>query len=617
MALIITVIAIAMVVFHLYTAGFVQLAALQQRPVHLAFALVLTFLIYSHTKKGGRTVTPLDIILILASLACCGNTAFVTYPTLYERFGVAWTSDIILGFILVVLILEMTRRLMGWILPAITLIFIAYGFLGPYIPIPYLSHTGMDISRFIEYQYLSTEGIYTIPLGVSATFVAVFVIFAAFLVGSGVGDFFMDSSKAAAGHMTGGPAKVAVVSSAAMGTISGSAVANVVTTGSVTIPLMKRMGFSPSLAGGVEATASTGGQIMPPLMGAAAFIIASIVGVPYIIVCLACAIPAILYFFSLFLQVHFESTKLGLKGLPREELPRLWPVVKQGAYLMLPLVVLIWLLVSGATAVKAGFYGIVAVVVVSAIRKSTRMGPRKILQAMENGARGILVIASACACSGIIVGILTLTGMGLKLSFLLITISQGILPVLLLLTMAACIVLGMGVTTTAAYILVAILVAPALGQMGVELLPAHIFVFYFAVMSTITPPVCLASYAAAGIAGSDPMRTGFTGWRIGLAGVIVPFFLIYNPQITLLMGDPLGTGWAVVRAIVGVLALAPGVCGYLFRGLKIYHRVILLACIPLLIPPNLLWNIVAVGIIAAIFVLEWLTTRIGSKAGQA
>ena len=307
---------------------------------------------------------------------------------------------------------------MGWALPIITLIFIAYGFLGSYIHLPYIGHSGMDISRFISYEYLSTEGLFTVPLGVSATFIAVFVIFAAFLVNSGVGDFFMEAATAIAGDKTGGPAKVAVVSSALMGSVSGSAVGNVVTTGSITIPLMKRMGYPAILAAGIEGTASTGGQIMPPLMGAAAFIIASYIGKPYLIICVAAFIPAVLSFLSVFIMVHFEAERYNIKGLPKEGLPKLLPVLKKRGHLVFPIGVLVFMLVMGATAMKAGFYSIISVILISSLQKDTRMGIKEILLAMENGAKAILPIAAACACSGIVVGVLTLTGLGLKMSYL-------------------------------------------------------------------------------------------------------------------------------------------------------------------------------------------------------
>jgi TRAP transporter 4TM/12TM fusion protein len=494
----------------------------------------------------------------------------------------------------------MTRRIMGWTLPIITLVFIAYGFLGSYIDIPYLSHSGMDVSRFIAYTYLSTEGLFTIPLGVSATFIAVFVIFAAFLVNSGVGDFFMDASTAIAGDKTGGAAKIAVVSSAAMGSVSGSSVGNVVTTGSVTIPLMKKMGFPPLLAAGIEATASTGGQIMPPLMGATAFIIASVIGKPYLTICVAAFVPAVLSFLSVYVIVHFEAERYGIKGLPKAELPQLMPVLKQKGHLVIPIIVLIVMLVMGFTAMKAGFYSLISVILISAVQKDTRMGLKSILLALEKGAKAVLPIAAACACSGIVVGVLTLTGLGLKISYLLVDLAQGNLPVLLLLAMVVSIFLGMGITTTAAYLLVAIVVAPVLVRMGVPELAAHMFVFYYAVISTITPPVALAAYAAAGIADTDPFKTALVGFRVGIAKFVVPFYLIYRPDILLVAADPIKAVYALLMSFIGIWALAASACGYAFRELKIYERLILFAAIPLTIPVNYSWNIIGAGIIIGI-----------------
>ena len=609
-ALFVSCLAVGMALFHLYTSGFGRFPALQQRSIHLAFALILTLFIYPFRKKWGSKISiATNILFSIGALLSCGNITFVIYYVLYERAGAATTVDIFLGLILIILVLDMTRRIMGWALPIITLIFIAYGFLGSYIHLPYISHPGMDISRFISYEYLSTEGLFTVPLGVSATFIAVFVIFAAFLVNSGVGEFFMEAATAIAGDKTGGPAKVAVVSSALMGSISGSAVGNVVTTGSVTIPLMKRMGYPAVLAAGIEGTASTGGQIMPPLMGAAAFIIASTIGKPYLIICIAAFVPALLSFLSVFIMVHFEAERYGIKGLPKEGLPRLLPVVKRRGHLVLPIVVLVAMLVTGATAMKAGFYSIISVILISSIQKDTRIGIKGILLAMENGARAVLPIAAACACSGIVVGVLTLTGLGLKMSYLLVQIAHGILPILLILAMLASILLGMGITTTAAYLLVAIIIAPVLVQMGVSELAAHMFVFYYAVISTITPPVALAAYAAAGIAETDPFKTALVGFRVGIAKFVVPFYIIYTPEIMLLSGNPLKIITSLAMSFIGIWALAGGACGYIFRELKLYERLILLACIPLTIPHNLLWNILGGGITVIISGLLWLNAR--------
>ena len=613
-ALFISGLAVLMALFHLYTSGFGRFPALQQRSIHLAFALILTFFIHPFKKRGNpKTSLALNIFFSIGALLSCGNITFVIYYVLYERAGAATSIDIVLGFIMIILVLDMTRRIMGWALPIITLIFIAYGFLGSYIHLPYIGHSGMDISRFISYEYLSTEGLFTVPLGVSATFIAVFVIFAAFLVNSGVGDFFMEAATAIAGDKTGGPAKVAVVSSALMGSVSGSAVGNVVTTGSITIPLMKRMGYPAVLAAGIEGTASTGGQIMPPLMGAAAFIIASYIGKPYLIVCIAAFIPAVLSFLSVFIMVHFEAERYDIKGLPKEGLPKLLPVLKKRGHLVLPIVVLVFMLVMGATAMKAGFYSIISVILISSLQKDTRMGIKEILLAMENGAKAVLPIAAACACSGIVVGVLTLTGLGLKMSYLLVQIAHGSLPVLLLLAMLASILLGMGITTTAAYLLVAIIIAPVLIQMGVSELAAHMFVFYYAVISTITPPVALAAYAAAGIAETDPFKTALVGFRVGIAKFVVPFYIIYTPEIMLLSGKPLRIIFVLVMSFVGIWALAGGACGYIFRQLKLYERLILFACIPLTIPYSLFWNTVGGGIIVIISGLIWLNVRTAKR----
>lgn len=610
-ALLISITAISMAIFHLYTAGFGRYPALQQRSIHLAFTLILTFFIYP-IKKGavsGGWSTLINSVYSVGALAACGNIAFYIYYVLFERAGESTNLDIVLGSILILLVLEMTRRVMGWALPIITIIFIAYGFLGEYINIPYLSHAGMDIHRFISYTYLSTEGLFTIPLGVSASFIAVFVIFASFLVNSGVGDFFMNSAMSVAGDKIGGPAKVSVVSSAIMGSVSGSSVGNVVTTGSVTIPLMQKMGFPGVLAAGIEGTASTGGQIMPPLMGATAFIIASVVGVPYITVCIAAAVPAILSFLCVYVIVHSESVRLGIKGLPKSELPKFWPIFRRKGHLLSPLIVLVVMLIMGFTAMKAGFYSVIAVVVVCSFQKETRMSFRKLLSTLEDGARAVIPIAAACACSGIVVGVLTLTGLGLKISYLLVDIANGNLPILLVLAMLSSIFLGMGITTTAAYLLVAIVVAPVLVQIGIPELAAHMFVFYYAVISTITPPVALAAYAAAGIAGTDPFKTAIVGFRVGIAKFVVPFYIIYRPDFILVGADPIKAVTAIALSLVGIWALAGGSCGFMFRELKPLERMILFVCIPATIPPNAMLNIAGTVIVGLISLVIWLDVR--------
>lgn len=618
-ALFISITAVAMAAFHLYTAGFGRFPALQQRSIHLAFALVLTFYLYPVRKKAlpGKWSAFINFISSVGALVSCGNITFIIYYVLYERAGAATNMDIVFGTLLIILVLDMTRRIMGWTLPIITLVFIAYGFLGSYIDIPYLSHSGMDVSRFIAYTYISTEGLFTIPLGVSATFIAVFVIFASFLVNSGVGDFFMEASTAIAGDKTGGAAKISVVSSAAMGSVSGSSVGNVVTTGSVTIPLMKKMGFPPLLAAGIEGTASTGGQIMPPLMGATAFIIASVVGQPYLTICIAAFVPAVLSFLSVYIIVHFEAERHGIMGLPKEELPKLLPVLKKRGHLVIPILVLIAMLLMGFTAMKAGFYSILFVILISAFQKDTRMGPKSVLAAMERGARAVLPIAAACACSGIVVGVLTLTGLGLKISYLLVELAGGSLPVLLLLAMIVSIILGMGITTTAAYLLVAIVVAPVLVRMGVPELAAHMFVFYYAVISTITPPVALAAYAAAGIADTDPFKTALVGFRVGIAKFVVPFYIIYRPDILLVFADPAKAVFALVMSFVGIWALAASACGYAFRELKPYERLVLFASIPLTIPYNYTWNAVGTGIIILVTAYVWINAKKGRAAQPA
>jgi len=595
---------IAMSLFHLYTAEFGLLTAMKQRGIHLLFGFFLVFLRFPlrAKDKSGRTASLVaDWVLIGLSLIVILNL-ILGFEEFMMRGGEPTELDIWLGFLLVLLIVEATRRALGLALPIITLIFIIYAFFGNYIPGTW-GHRGIDFSSFSAYQYLTTEGIFGVPLGVSANYIFIFILFGAFLVGSGTGEFFMDFANGLAGHLRGGPAKVAVLSSAVFGTISGSAVANVVGTGSFTIPLMKRIGYRPYFAGAVEAVASTGGQIMPPVMGAAAFIMADMLGISYLSVCIAAIIPAILYYWSLLWMVHLEAVKLGLTGIPKEELPQLRVVLKSRGFLILPAIILVVILTLGYSPMKAGFWSIASVVALSYLQKETRVNFSRFFQILQKGALGSLEVVMACACAGIVIGIVTQTGLGLKLSGLIIDASGGILILTLIFIMIVSLILGMGLTTSAAYILTVILGGPALVKLGVPALAAHMFVFYYACLSTITPPVALAAYAGAGIAQANPFRVGFEAMRLAAVAYFVPYLFIYAP-VLLFQGNPGEILWASVTAALGCVSLGGGLQGFLLKPTKLLERALLIFSGFLLIKPGWITDALGLALLTVVLITQ-------------
>ena len=605
--IIITVVGVAMSIFHIFTGQFGVYSAMIQRPVHLAFAFVIIFLLHPSKKEGGKWwMLFLDGVLILLSLFTLVHLV-ASFQEVVFRGGAATKLDLWLGGLLILLILEGTRRVLGWPLPIIASVFILYALFGKYLP-GLWGHRGVNLESLISYQYLTTEGIFSLPLGVSATFIYIFILFGGFLVASGTGEFFIDFANSIAGHLKGGPAKVAVFSSACFGTISGSAVANVVGTGSFTIPLMKRLGYSPTFAGAVEAVASTGGQIMPPVMGAGAFIIAEMLGIPYIQVAIAAAIPAILYYFSLMYMVHLEAIRLGLRGLSKEERPNLWNTLKGRGYLLIPAILLIYWLIVGYSPMKAGFWSIGAVFVFSFLRRATWMGPMKLVEALKRGGTGCLEVVTACACAGIVIGVVTQTGLGLKFSTIVIEASKGFLPLALTFIAITSLILGMGVTTSAAYILTIILGGPVLVKLGVLPLAAHLFVFYYSCLSTITPPVALAAYAGAGIAGANPFSVGFTAMRLALIAYIVPYFFVFQP-VLIWQGNFLNILWAFFTAVLGCIALGSGLMGQMLGPLGILSRFFLVAGGFALIKPGIYTDLFGMVVLGLILVLQFIKRK--------
>ena len=612
----IAAIALSASIFHLYTAAFGLRAAMYQRSIHWMFMGSLIFLIYPVSKSRPRDrIDPWDWVLAAMLAGGCLNIIF-NWPEIATREGIPTTSDIYLGIMMVLLVIEAGRRAMGWPLPIVAIVAIIYALFGPYFP-GMLAHGGFPISELAPFEYLRTDGIFGVPLGVSASFIFLFVLFGAILSVSGAGQFFIDLSLALTGRSQGGSGKAAVVASALMGTVSGSSVANAVTTGAFTIPLMKSSGYKPEFAGAVVAAASTGGQVMPPVMGAAAFIMAQFLGISYWDIVVAAALPATLYFISIIAMVHFRAGKRGMKGIPLENIPKAGKVLKEGWHLIIPIITLVVFLALGYSAVKAVFWSIILMVGVSWLgKKEYRMTPRRTLQALIDGGLGAVEVAAACACSGLVIGVIGITGIGLAFSSFVISLSGGILPLALFLTMVGSIILGMGVPTTAQYIITSTLAAPALFQMGIPLMSAHLFCLYFGVLADVTPPVALATYAAAGIAGSNAIKTGFTALVTAGAGFLVPYMFVYNPHL-LFQGNILQITLSFITALMAIIGLAAAVQGYYIADLTIPERAALLSTPFLLIVPNVSTDLLALAILVGVFLLQRRKAALSKKDSPA
>ncbi|WP_288334966.1 TRAP transporter permease [Cloacibacillus porcorum] len=600
----VALLAVAMSCFHFYTSGFGLLLAQMQGAVHLAFTLALVFLLYPATSKQSKTSGIPFYDYILAGLGVASSLYLVFFfNDLVMRAGLPTTTDLVMGFILIATLLEATRRISNPILPCLAIAALLYCYFGRYMP-QMLAHRGFSVARIVNHMYLGTEGIFGTPLEVSSTFVFMFILFGAVLEKTGLGRFIIDLSMAIAGWSTGGPAKVAVVSSGLMGTVSGSSVANVCTTGMFTIPLMKSVGYQPYFAGAVEAVASTGGQIMPPVMGAGAFIMAQFLGVPYIQVAIAAIVPALLYYFAVMVQVHFEACRLGLKGIPWSQLPPIWPLLKSKGFLLIPLVAIIYFLLAGYTPLKAAFNGILVSFVLSWLNKETRLTPDRIFQAFEAGARGAIGVACACATVGMVVGMGTLTGLALRIAGAIVAAAGGSKILTLIFTMCASIVLGTGLPTTANFIVTSTMAAPALFQLGVPPMAAYMFVFYFGIAADLTPPVALAAYAGAGIAGADPMKTGVTAFKLALAGFLVPYIYVYSPMLLFIDVVPLEMIQAICTALIGVFLLAMFTIGYFKAPLAWYMRLLAFGGALGLMIPGTVSDLAGLAVLALIYIVQ-------------
>ena len=541
-----TVIGVTLSLFQLYTAGIVAMTAMRQRSIFLTCILVMTFLtkpLYRGARKDRlNAAMVVDLILIGISIFV-GLYIFIDLQGIFARQG-DWSAwDFRVGVTLVLLVLELTRRVIGLNLTIIAVLFLLFGYFGPYAP-ELIVHKGYSVERIATTLSLTTEGIFGLPLGVASTFVFIFILFGAFLDKTGAGNFFINLSYSITGRFSGGPAKTAVVASGFMGSVAGSAVANVVATGSFTIPMMKKIGYRPHVAAAVEAAASTGGQLMPPIMGAGAFLMAEFTQTPYLEIVKISFIPAVLYFFSVILFVHFEAQKQGIWGLPKEKLPSLGQTVKEGIHFIIPVAILIAVLVMNYSPMMAGFISILAVYCTALIRKRSRISIGTLIKTLEKGARNAIMVAAACAAAGIIVGIVNLTGTGLRFSSLVVSLSQGIPLLALILVALTSLLLGMGLPVTASYIVLIILAGPGLTDLGIPLLTAHMIVFWYSQDANVTPPVALESFAASGIAGSSPMKTAFTSWKLAKGLYIIPIIMAYHP---LLLNGPAPE---VIRTII-------------------------------------------------------------------
>ena len=600
------ILAICFVAFHLYTAAFGTMPGIAQKSIHLGFLLVI-FYINAMVDSEKRWE---QIFLGIMALFALGGCAYITIldENLQLRAGIVYASDILFAILLIIASFEACRRKMGNPLVIITLVFVAYAFLGKYIP-GFLNQPGMTLKKFTSLVYLTTDGIFGSPLYASASYVVLFVLLGAIMSVSGIGDYMTNLATSLFGHMRGGPAKVAVVASGFFGSISGSPTANVIGTGTFTIPMMKKNGFEPEFAAAVEATASTGGAIMPPIMGSTAFIMAEMLGIPYTAVAKAALIPAILYFLAVLFGVDIYAAKHGLKGIPRSQLPKVRSMLKQ-IYMLAPLIFLIFCMaVFNMTIVRSGLLTIIVTLVLVEINPKTRMTKEQWLQIPVQTVKSAVSVGIACAMAGIISGVIMGSGLGYRISSILTSVAGTSMLLLLVLTMVVSLIMGMGVPTTAAYLVLASLVAPTMIQLGIPPLAAHMFIFYFGCISSITPPVALAAYAGAGLAGCDPNKTGYKAFRLAFCSFLMPYLFVYNP-VLLMEGGVLDILWSLVTALIGAYLLASGFEGFFFRwSLKWFERPLMILGAVMLIVPGMVTDLVGIAIIVVEFVTEFMFKR--------
>lgn len=592
--------------FSLYTGIFGSLTPVLQRGIHVTLIVALIFLVHP-SKRGGVATRILDLILF-ALIIASGVYLYEAYQTINQRIGYLNVWDRLFGSIFIVVLLEACRRVVGWPLTIIAAVFLGYGFFGYIVPGTF-GHGGYSLDRIITTMYLTTEGIFGPAAAAAATFVAIFIIFGTFLEKTGGSQIFIDLATAIGGRRRGGPAKVAVFASALTGSINGSPVANVTTTGIFTIPLMKRVGYKPHVSGAIESVASCGGSVLPPVMGVGAFVMSEMAGIAYSDIVIAAILPAILYFLSIFFVVDFEAAKRQLRGMTKDELPDIKATLKQSLVLIIPLAVLVYFLVFAKVSVtRAALYSIVATVVVGLFNPGRRLTWRAILEILEISAKRMLLVSVACAAAGLVVGIITLTGVGLKLSGILLSLGENSLFISLGLVMLGTLVIGMGLPPTPAYIVFSVLSVPALLELGVSALAAHMFVFYFASFAPITPPVSLAAYTAAGISGSKPMKTGLTAFLFSLPAFMIPFLFVYGPGL-LLEGSTASIVLVFITSALGIVAFATVTVGWFISDLNILQRCLIAIGAFTLIVPGVMTDIIGLAIIALVLVYVAVSRR--------
>ena len=600
---------ILMAIYHIYILAFSPEDPWIFSISHLNFVMVIGFIYYAAHKYFIKSISIIDVLLIVASLSTYVYVLY-NFTDLVDRAGVFPEGyDLFFGCLAIITVLELSRRTAGWILTLLVVVFLVYCFIGPYLP-GLLWHKGYSLERIVSYMF-SPQGIYNIPLGTTARFVYIFILFGAFLELSGAAPFFMDFAYAVAGRSRGGPAKVAIISSGLLGMVNGTSTGNVVTTGTLTIPLMKRTGYSPSFAGAVEACASTGGQIMPPVMGAAVFLMAQMLNIPYTEIMVAAALPALLYYVALYISVDLEAGRINLKGVSRDKLPP-WQNIRRKAYLSLPVFVLLYcLLVMQASVVFSGLVALVSAILIGIVERcltGKMFTTKEWCETIKDGGINVIQITATCAAAGMIMGALTLTGLGLKIASIVVSLSGGNLLICLILTMLLTILLGMGLPTIAAYAIPASVVVPALVEMGVPEMGAHMFVLYYASLSAITPPVALASFAAAAIARSNPIKVSCVSVRLGIAGFIIPYMFVYGPEL-LLVGEVTSIIQALVSATIGVWALSIAIIGYLKTNINYVERILYAACALLLIKPGIITDAIGCAILVVLVLFNYKKYR--------
>lgn len=605
------ILAILISLFVIYSTTFSTMQEIYRNSIFLLGISLLAIILFPVSKRSKNDKIGLfDYALLILTLLGFGYIIVQYYDIHVNRGSIANTTDYIFAILAVLVLFEISRRVIGFFIPLLCILAIIYAMYGPYFPID-LAHSGFGLKRLLYRLYMTSEGIFGQTLSIASTYIALFVIFGAFLNVSGASALFNDLALAIAGGRRGGPAQVAVISSALTGSLSGSAVANVATTGTFTIPLMKRIGLKPTFSAAVEATASTGGMVMPPIMGAAAFIMAGFLGISYSTIVLAAIIPALLYYIALIFAIDIEAKKQGMKGLSKDNLPKVKEVLLSRGALLLPIIVVIITLLIGKTAIFAGFAGIVSAMISSWLTndKSNRITFRKILNALEDGAKGTVQVAIACSAVGIIIGVVAMTGVGSMLAYNVINLAGGNLLIILILVMITCIVLSFGLPSTALYIVVAVTAAPALVQAGVKPISAHFFVFWFGALSNITPPVALAAYTAAGIAKADPMKTGWTSMKLALPGFIIPFILVYHPVLLLQSEkgasfDFIGLIITVVTAVIGIYSLTVSLGKYFNRPITLVESGLYFVAAMLLIIPGYITDLIGVILLVSLLLFE-------------